>query len=378
MATPSAHQVQVAVSLPTLAAGGAETVMLRIAGGIAARAIATDLVLARAEGQLRDRVPAGVRAIDLGARRPLVIGKTIGLARYLARVRPGVLVSALDVVNAAAVARALSRAPTRLILSIHTNLTEQFADKPDLGIARVRRTLVRALYDRADAIVAVSQGVADDAARIAGLDPQRVTVIPNPIVTPELALRAQEPVSHRFFDDSTPVVLGVGRLVRQKDFATLLRAFHAVRKRHDARLVILGPADPRESRTAADLRALASELGVDDDVDFPGWVPNPAAYMARADVLALSSIYEGFGNVIAEALAVGTPVVATDCPSGPAEILDHGRYGRLVPVGDHEALGAAILGTLAARREPAALRARAARYRTEQIVDEYLAVLDGV
>jgi glycosyltransferase involved in cell wall biosynthesis len=352
--------------------------MLRIAGGIAARAIATDLVLARAEGQLRDRVPAGVRAIDLGARRPLVIGKTIGLARYLARVRPGVLVSALDVVNAAAVARALSRAPTRLILSIHTNLTEQFADKPDLGIARVRRTLVRALYDRADAIVAVSQGVADDAARIAGLDPQRVTVIPNPIVTPELALRAQEPVSHRFFDDSTPVVLGVGRLVRQKDFATLLRAFHAVRERHDARLVILGPADPRESRTAADLRALASELGVDDDVDFPGWVPNPAAYMARADVLALSSIYEGFGNVIAEALAVGTPVVATDCPSGPAEILDHGRYGRLVPVGDHEALGAAILGTLAARREPAALRARAARYRTEQIVDEYLAVLDGV
>ena len=245
-------------------------------------------------------------------------------------------------------------------------------------MARLRRGVVRALYPRTDALVAVSQGVADDIARMAGLDARRVTVIPNPIVTPDLERRAREPVEHRFFGDGDPpVILGVGRLVRQKDFATLVRAFALVRARRDARLLILGAGDPREAETERELRALIAALGLGSDVDLPGWVDNPVAYMTHADVFALSSAYEGFGNVVAEALAVGTPVVSTDCQSGPAEILEGGRHGRLVPVGDPRALADAILQTLAAPPDGARLRRRADRYRTERIVDEYLAVVDG-
>jgi glycosyltransferase involved in cell wall biosynthesis len=378
MVPPQGRRSELAVFLPSLDGGGAEIVMLRLAGGFAERGIATDLVVARAVGELADQVPPGVRLVDLAARSPVVATKTLGLARYLRTRRPRALVSALDIVNAGAVARALAHAPTRVVLSTHTHLTRQFDDKPDHGVALVRRALVRGLYPRADALVAVSRGVADDVASMAGVEAGQVTVIPNPIVTPELERLAAAPAEHPFLaDGGAPVILGVGRLVRQKDFATLVRAFAHVRAHRDAKLLILGVGDPREADTEAELRGLIEELGVGDDVDLAGWRDNPHAYMARASVFALSSRYEGFGNVVAEALAVGTPVVSTDCQSGPAEILEGGRYGRLVPVGDAEALAQGILGTLADPPDQAHLRRRADRYRTQQIVGEYLAVIDS-
>jgi glycosyltransferase involved in cell wall biosynthesis len=378
MAALSEHGPRLAVSLPALDTGGAEMAMLRVAAGFAARGTPTDLVVARASDGLRDQVPDDVRVVVLGARSPLVATKTVALARYLVRERPRALISALDVVNSASVARSLSRAPTKVLLTVQTHLSRQFSDKPDRGVATLRRGLVRALYPRSDVLVAASQGVADDVARIARIDPARIAVVPNPVVTPDLERQARTPVEHRFLDgDGPPVIVGVGRLVRQKDFATLVRAFAQVRARRPARLLILGGADPRERETERDLRALIGELGLDDDVDLPGWVDVPAAYMARAQVFALSSIYEGFGNVVAEALAVGTPVVATDCESGPAEILDGGRYGRLVPVGDPTALADGILSTLDGPPDPRELRRRADRYRTDRIVDEYQALLDG-
>jgi glycosyltransferase involved in cell wall biosynthesis len=377
MASPREHGPEIAVFLPSLDGGGAELVMLRLAGGLLARGIATDVVVARATGDLVGQVPHGVRVVGLGARQPAAVTKTVALARYLRAAAPRALVSALDIVNTATIAQRVSRAPTRIVLTTHTHLSRQFADKPDLGVALVRRAIVRALYPRTDALVAVSQGVADDIAAIAGIDPAHVRVIPNPIVTPDLERRAHLPVSHRFLDGGVPVVLAVGRLVRQKDFSTLVRAFARVRERRPARLIILGAGDPRERETEVSLRRLIEDLGVADDVDLPGWVENPAAYMACADVFALSSAYEGFGNVVAEALAVGTPVVSTDCESGPAEILEHGRHGRLVAVGDDAAMADAILATLDAPPDRLGLRRRADRYRTERIVDEYLSVIDG-
>jgi glycosyltransferase involved in cell wall biosynthesis len=362
----------ISVYLPDLAAGGAEMAMLRIAGGFADAGRSVDLVLARAEGGLMGQVPDGVRVVDLGARRPVLATKTMALTRYLRRERPAALVAALDVVATATAARRLARVPTRVVLSVQTNLTQQFQDRPDSG---VRRRLVRVLYPRTQVLVAASQGVAADVARIAALDDRRIHVIPNPVVTDDLEQRAAAPVDHPFFSPGEPpVVIGVGRLVRQKDFATLVDAFARVRAERPARLVILGAGDPREPETEQELRAHIERLGLAEDVALPGWVDDPQAWMSRAAVFALSSIYEGFGNVVAEALAVGTPVVATDCESGPSEILEGGRHGRLVPLRDPEALAQAILAAL---REPAdaeGLRSAAARYHTDRIAAAYLDV----
>ena len=366
----------VAVYVPSLDGGGAELVMLRLATSLAERGRRTHLVLARARGPYLGQVPDAVRIVDLAAPPPVVVTKTARLAAYLRRERPRVVLSALDVVNTAVVARALARSPTRVVLTIHTHLSRQFADKSDLGIARVRRVLVRALYPRTDRLVAVSQGVADDAARLAGLPPDRIEVIPNPVVSSRSMEHAREEVDHPFLRaGQPPVILAVGRLVRQKDFATLIEAFALVRARRPARLIILGAGDPREPDIAPSLDAAIRHYGLRDDVSLPGFVANPQAYMARARVLALSSIYEGLPTVLIEALAVGCTIVSTDCDSGPDEILDHGRYGTLVPVGDARALADGLLAALDAPRDPQELQARARRYTAQAVIGDYLRVI---
>ena len=233
--------------------------------------------------------------------------------------------------------------------------------------------LLRHAYPMADAIVAVSDGVADRLARKTGLPRAAIRTVYNPVVVPELPALAAEPVAHPWFrPGGPPVVLGVGRLVEQKDFPTLLRAFALVRQRRPARLVILGDG-PAEARR--DLEAVAAGLGCAEDLDLPGFVANPFAYMARASVFALSSLHEGLPGALIQALACGCPVVSTDCPSGPSEILEHGRHGRLVPVGDHEALASAILACLddpSGREERVA---RAAAFGLERAVDRYLALI---
>jgi glycosyltransferase involved in cell wall biosynthesis len=368
----------VAVYLPSLDGGGAELVMLRLATALAARDRRVDLVLAQARGPYLDRVPDAVRVIDLGARKPVVATKTVRFAGYLRRARPRAVLSALDVVDSALVSRALARTPTRVVLTVHTHLSSQFADKPDGGIARVRRGLIRALYPRTDRIVAVSRGVAADAERVAGLVPGRIAVIANPVVASELADRAREPVEHPFLGNGgPPVILAIGRLVRQKDFPTLLEAFALVRAQRAARLIVLGDPDPREPDVPPALEQAIARHGLRDDVSLAGFVANPHAFLARADVLALSSLYEGLPTVLIEALAAGTPIVATDCDSGPREILEDGRHGTLVPVGDARALADGLLAALAAPRDPDALRAAAQRYTAEAVVGDYLRMLEG-
>jgi glycosyltransferase involved in cell wall biosynthesis len=360
--------------LPSLDGGGAELALLRLAGGFADRGVPTDLVLARAYGPYMSRIPAQVRLIDLRAGRPLVIRKTVALACYLRRERPAVLVAGLDIVSSSTVARALTRAPTRVVMSVQTNLSHQFADRA--AGARARELLVRALYAHADQLIAASGGTADDLARITGLERERIAVVHNPAVPPDVDALASDSPRHAWLaGHGPPIVLGIGRLVRQKDFPTLVRAFGAVRRQRPARLIILGDPDPREPAMPAEIRQLIDELGLAEDVSLPGFVDNPYAYLSRASVFALSSAYEGFGNVVAEALATGTPVVSTDCDSGPGEILDGGRFGRLVTVGDHEALARAILETLAAPPDAAVLRRRAALFREEAVVNQYLDVL---
>jgi glycosyltransferase involved in cell wall biosynthesis len=234
--------------------------------------------------------------------------------------------------------------------------------------------MMRRLYPKADRIVAVSQGVADDLISLLNLPHEKVTVIYNPIVTPELFEQAKQPVSCSWFEQNRlPVILAVGRLTKAKDYPTLFRAFSLVRQVRPAKLLVLGEGEERSN-----LERLAIELGIQNDVSMSGFVDNPFAFMAKASVFVLSSAWEGLPTVLIEALSCGCPVVATDCRSGPREILDNGRYGRLVPVGDHEALAKAILETLDNPDFPADRQTRLQRameFSVDAAVDKYLKVL---
>jgi glycosyltransferase involved in cell wall biosynthesis len=327
---------RLAIFAPDMVVGGAERSMLKLAAGIAARGYAVDLVLARAEGPFLAEVPESVRLVNLNARR--VLTSLPALVHYLQRKRPAALLSVLHANMVALWARRLAHVPTRVVVSERNTLScsvQHYAS--DLRM-RLAPQLIRHFYRWADGIVAVSKGVADDLSRTSGIPAERIQVIYNPIVTPELRTKAQAPLEHPWFGaGEPPVILAVGRLTTQKDFLTLVRAFALVRQRRAARLLILGEGEEWRA-----LEALAERLGLEKDVSLPGFVANPYPYMTRASLFVLSSRWEGLPGVLIEALYCGLPLISTDCPSGPREILANGRYGQLVPVGDAMALARAI------------------------------------
>jgi glycosyltransferase involved in cell wall biosynthesis len=392
--------------MTSLEGGGVERVMLNLAGAFAARGYRVDLVLCQVQGPYQDQTPKGVTIIGLKASpgwlarayalaadpqgfiallRPVLLPvhtpkKLLylpSLARYLRRERPRVLLSAMTNTNLVALwACRLAGVPVRRVISEHITLSQSIyaSRKRRKWRRRFLAPLVRRTYAWADAIVAVSDGVADDLSQCAGVPRERITTIYNPIVSPALASQSQAPLDHPWFQPGAPpVVLGIGRLHEQKDFPTLLRAFARVRAQREARLMILGEGKSAESRT--ELLALAAQLRVADDVALPGFVTNPFAYLARASVFVLSSAWEGLPSVLIEALACGCPVVSTDCPSGPVEILESGAYGPLVPVGDDVALADAILSVLHTPPDRDWLRARGAIFGVDDVVDRYLEVL---
>ena len=349
--------------------GGVERMVLNLIDGIAARGVLIDLLAIRADSAHLGSLPEGVRLLDLGVRHSgLAI---VPLARYLRRERPDALLAAKDrAIRAAVLARRLAGWRGRLVGRLGTNLSAALEGRS--AAARWLRTApMRLLYRGVDRIVAVSEGVAEDTRRITALPAARVTVVRNPVVTPRLAELAAAPCPHPWLEQSAvPVILAAGRLTEQKDFATLLRAFARVHAERPVRLVILG-----EGRLRAALERLAGELGVRDSVALPGFTPNPYAWMARADLFVLSSAWEGSPNVLTEALALGVPAVATDCPSGPHELLAGGRYGALVAVGDDAGLAAAMLATLAAPLPAERLRQAVSDYTMEAAASGYLDAL---
>jgi glycosyltransferase involved in cell wall biosynthesis len=265
------------------------------------------------------------------------------------------------------------RLPLVALEGIHLSAALHFSG--DLGIEAklylgLIKQLVKRFYPLADAVVARSKGVAEDLVQNMKVPRERVHVIYNP-TDPEIEAKAQEPFEHPWFKNSKiPVILCVARLAPEKDLPTLIRAFSVVRKERPAKLAILGEGSER-----AKLEALVKELGLEGDVWMPGFVDNPFKFMKRATVFALSSKFEGFGMVIAEALAVGTPVVSTDCPSGPAEILGGGKWGKLVPVGDHEKLAEAILETIENPPDREKLKERGRDFSLDRIGQQYLQLI---
>ena len=363
--------------LLTLPTDGVSRVILNLAKGFVERGLKVDIVVLKAEGDALVWIPSGARVVELNAQMQGV-GKLLylfSLVRYLRKVQPASLIVCRDDINFGSIAKYLAMVSTQVLLISHTNLS-QYLDysSDDVKNSFSAYLLKRFLwfYGLADGIIAVSQGVADSLVNLAGRPLKQVRVIYNPVVTPEVLAKAEEPVNHPWFAaGEPPVIVGVGRLQALKDFPTLIRAFALVRQHMPARLMILGDGEERQN-----LETLISELGLTSDIALPGFVSNPYAYVSKASVLAMSSLCEGFGNVIAEALACGTPVVTTDCPSGPAEILDFGNYGSLVPLADAEALAQAILTTITSPRNSEALRQRAKLFSLDTVVDSYLKVLN--
>ena len=401
----------IAFFIPSLAGGGVERVILNLAGAFVARGYRVDLVVCQLKGPYQNQVPKGVTVIDLKATpsgwfarayilaadprgfvallRPVLLPVKSwkrfrylpSLIRYLRHERPDVLLSAMTHVNLMALwARRLARVSTRVVVSEHITKARAMKEEPKKKrwYWRFLPPVVQRTYRWADAIIAVSAGVAEDLSLLTDIPRKCITTIYNPIVTPELQQKAQVRLDHPWFiPDAPPVVLAVGRLRTQKDFPTLIRAFARSRAVRKMRLMILGGGkdERRDTQDKAQLLALADQLGVGDEVVLPGFVENPFAYMARAAVFVLSSAWEGFGNVIVEALACGCPVVSTDCPSGPAEILENGKYGPLVPVGDDVALADAILSVLSTPPDQDQLRTRSALFSVDQVAEQYLEVL---
>jgi glycosyltransferase involved in cell wall biosynthesis len=290
---------------------------------------------------------------------------------------PDIILSALTYANLVAVwAKQMSDTKVPIVVTERNALATNCAAPHKFRKWRFRYLpeLVRRTYPRADAVVAVSSHVAYELTTLVGLDPLSVTTIHNPVVDDALRARAEKELEHPWFaPGAAPVILGVGRLTEQKDFSTLMRAFASVRATREARLVILG-----EGRLREDLEELANKLGIQADVDMPGFVENPFQYMARASVLVVSSQYEGLPGVLIQALACGCPVVSTDCPGGSAEILADGKYGGLVDVSDANGMAEAILTELDKATDRDMLLRRAEDFSVERAVSTYLKLLDSV
>ena len=362
-------EVRVALFHPALIAGGIQRVFVNLACGFRDCGLAVDMVQATPASGLHPAVPEGVRQIDLNAGRALA--SLAPLVRYLRRERPQVLISGAIQTNLVAVwARHIAGIRLRLILTEHNVISAISTDAP---MARTRMTpfFVRNFYPRADELVAVSQGAALDLVRTLGERAHNVHVICNPILGPDFWRRAAEPLSDsRMESDPRPIVLAVGRLHYHKDYPTLLRAIAILRRRIDARLVFLGDGEER-----ATLEARSRELQIADAVSLLGDVPNPLPYMKRAQVLALSSVAEALPTVLIEALAVNLPIVATDCPTGPREVLEDGKYGMLVPVGDSELMAEALDAVLRSSPRPEVPPEALERFQHDHVIAQYLELM---
>lgn len=362
-------QPEIVIFIPSFGDGGVERMLVNLANGLAQTGTGVSFVLKRPDGAYLDRLSSEVERVvfrgseDKGLVRELVA--------FLREKDPAVVMSAKERDDRIALSakRQLDNASPRFFLRVGTSILsrEQSRNGHWLKNWLQRRTLKK-LYAGCDGLLANSEGVARELVEYSSLPAERIHIVPNPTVTPDVDLLGREPVDHPWFDPGQPpVILGVGRLSRAKDFSALIQAFAELRKTRPCRLVILGEGGQRQS-----LEALAARLGVAEDVDLPGYAKNPFAFLARAQLFVLSSQREGCPNVLIEALAVGTPVVATDCPSGPREILDGGRYGPLVPVGDFHALAAAMAAVLEHPLPASGLREAVARFTPENSSRAYL------
>lgn len=385
----------IAFFLGSLTGGGAERIVLDLARALADKGQRVDLVISQLRGELISEIPSSVRTVALGStgrvrflrtlfrlppdtwltlvplmvRKPLKKIRSLPYLEYYLRTEcPDILMASTNVPNLLAVwASQLAQGNTAIVLKQDNGFAQAVRNTTDSLRLKVP-DLARRWYGSAQAIVAVSEGVAQELSQISSVPGQRVHVIYNPIDLNRISSLAEDELDHPWFQPGQPpVLLAAGRLHEQKDYPTLLRAFKLIRAKRPVRLAILG-----EGRERGRLEKLIRELAIDDDAGLLGFQLNPLAYMAKSAVFVLSSAWEGLPTVLIEALACGCRVVSTDCKHGPAEILDHGRYGRLVPVENPEALADAIGAALEQAPEPEKAKKRASAFGIKEISEKYL------
>lgn len=363
---------RITLFVPSLRGGGAERIMSILATELARREKQVDLVTASGLGPNRRLVCQDVRIIDLGATHTSL--STLRLVRYLREERPRVLLSAVD--NANLVAQAairLSGGRTRHICSVHIAMKTAARLAPRWRDRLLLRASAKA-YKNCDAVVAVSEGAAAEYRALSNRTHTPVAVIYNPVITSELFTRVQEQASVATARlQGAPFVVGMGRLTPQKDFDMFIRAVALVREaRPDVRALIIGEGEERFR-----LNSAISELGQQGYIELCGYIENPYAIVDQAAVFALSSKWEALPTVLIEALALGPRLVATDCPSGPREILEGGKYGELTPVGDAAQFASAILTAIESGRERRPDESWR-RFRADVAADKYLRLMESL
>jgi glycosyltransferase involved in cell wall biosynthesis len=326
---------RLAIFLPELIGGGAQRVMLNLAQGIADNGYSVDLIVSKAIGPYLAEVPKNIRLVNLKSSG--VVASLPALLSYLYKEKPDALLSSLHANIIAVFAKMLLGFPGKVVVSQHDTVSLSSQMRKNVK-GKLMPHLIKYFYPRADCIVAVSKGVADQLSELTRIERGKIHVIFNPIITRDIQEKMDEPINHPWFKPAEPpVILGVGSLSTVKDFSSLIKAFDQVRKTRYTRLIILGEGSQR-----LELEQLVKDLDLAKDVLLPGFLQNPYAYMRRCSLFILSSKFEGLPTVLVEALYCGIPVISTDCPSGPREILADGKYGMLVPVGDIPSMVQAI------------------------------------
>jgi glycosyltransferase involved in cell wall biosynthesis len=364
--------MKLAIYMHDLSGGGVERMKFDLIAAFQRAGHNVTLLLHRLQGELVNELTLDINVVSFDKTR---VSADLGpLVQYIRQEQPDVLISSLNHQNVVALtAKALAFSRTKVIICQHNALSTE-ASMMTGWKYRVIPALYRLLSPFAAGIVAVSDGVASDICAASGINRTKISVIYNPTIGPDFAAKLAEPAPHPWFHDGgPPVYITAGRLVLQKDHATLLRAFALHRATAKSRLMILGNG-PLEK----ELKALAADFGIADVVTFVGFVANPLPSMRESVAFLLTSRYEGFGNVMVEAMGCGTPVVAFDCSFGPAEILDHGRYGRLISPGDVKAFGKAISPKLREDFPADMLKARAHDFTAEASANGYLDLIDSI
>lgn len=363
----SAKLERFAFFLPDMRGGGAERIALNIIRNFVGRGYEVDLVLVKAGGELLELLPPEVKVFDLKAAR--FAAALVPFARYLRQRAPhAVQVRMWPLTVIALLGRMLARSPARIVTSDHAFLSRQFGYSS--RTLHMLKWTTRWLYPRADVRILVSSGAADDLARLSGLERDSLTVVYNPV--PPIPRPAASAEIEALWGESGARIITVGTLKPEKNHKLLISSFALLRQRRPARLMILGEGSLRPQ-----LEAHAAREGVAEDVLLPGFARDPSPHMAAADLFVLSSDYEGFGNVLVEAMHLGLKIVTTDAPSGPAEIVANGRYGKLVPCDDEVALSEAMTAALDEAHNPEAQQARAEELSGPSIFDHYLELMLG-
>ncbi len=360
------------ICIPSLRLGGAAKIALNLTEQYLEEEIDVTIILT--DGNSKDldftSLPSGVNLIKLPAIkvhhfiRPFI--NVFFLARYFRNLKPDAILAVRhDATAVSSMAWKLTLKKACFVIREINPITRT------LNRNSIMISILKKAYGSATAVIANSNDVADALKSKNWLDAGKIYTIDNPVLTKGFFTKAQEPLVDTWIKaSSSPLIITIGRLDKMKDQQTLIRAFALVRKNIDCRLMLIG-----DGPEAASLRRLVDSLGVSGSVKLPGALENPYPLLKHAEIFVLSSMYEGFGNVLVEALSLGKKIISTACPGGPAYILNHGEFGKLFPIGDYEQLAVEIGNALVTEIDTVPLIARSKDFSTEKIAKLYSQLL---